>query len=86
MEVASTELASLFEIKDPSQSVCFGSKLVVTPIFTIPNSQTIWSSTKNLTSLAVAMLVDQKLLNFSDRCCNAPGEKHATNKQSCNAF
>ena len=29
--------------------------------------QTIWSSTKNLTSLAVAMLVDQGFLNFSDR-------------------
>ena len=29
--------------------------------------QTIWSSTKNLTSLAVAMLVDQGYLNFSDR-------------------
>ena len=33
--------------------------------FTCP--QTIWSSTKNLTSLAVAMLVDQGYLNFSDR-------------------
>ena len=28
--------------------------------------QTIWSSTKNLTSLAVAMLVDLNLLTYSD--------------------
>jgi len=37
------------------------------PSYSGDSIQTIWSSTKNLTSLAVAMLVDQKLLNFSDR-------------------
>jgi len=37
------------------------------PSYSGDSLQTIWSSTKNLTSLAVAMLVDQGFLNFSDR-------------------
>ena len=42
--------------------------------------QTIWSSTKNLTSLAIAMLVDKKLLKFSDRY--AMGSNLKTNWQN----
>ena len=30
-------------------------------------SQTIWSSTKNLTALAMACLVDRGLLSYSDK-------------------
>ena len=39
----------------------------VDPKYTGDSLQTIWSSTKNLTSLALAMLVDQGLLAYSDR-------------------
>ena len=35
------------------------------PIFHL--SQTIWSSTKNLTALAMACLVDRGLLSYSDK-------------------
>jgi len=37
------------------------------PLYSGDSIQTIWSSTKNLTSLAIVMLVDQKLLKLSDR-------------------
>ena len=60
---------------------CKVNKLKSKPHESIDYSpQTIWSSTKNLTSLAIAMLVDKKLLKFSDRY--AMGSNLKTNWQN----
>ena len=39
----------------------------VSPSYSGDSMQTIWSSTKNLTALAMAMMVDRGLLAYSDR-------------------
>ena len=47
------------------------------PIFHL--SQTIWSSTKNLTALAMACLVDRGLLSYSDKLLHY----YSTNDKIC---
>ena len=50
-------------------------------------SQTIWSSTKNLTALAMACLVDRGLLSYSDKYSQHQEQDktiiHSTNYKIC---